>query len=86
MANTLMSADTINDFVISNFTPYAFANMWETTDWERIRVSEDVSPPSISHREGNESNNYSFLDRRTDHHKTIRMNHHSVRRSGSYSF
>ena len=40
MANTLMSADTINDFVISNFTPYAWSNMWETTDWQRIRVDD----------------------------------------------
>ena len=40
MANTLMSADTINDFVINNFIPYAWANMWETTEWERIRISD----------------------------------------------
>ena len=42
MANTLMSADTINDFVISNFIPYAYAHMWETTEWDRIRVEDDI--------------------------------------------
>jgi len=35
-----MSADTINDFVINNFIPYAWANMWETTEWKRIRISD----------------------------------------------
>ena len=86
MANTLMSADTINDFVISNFIPYAYANMWETTDWERIRVTDDdemVSNPEEFTRVGNP---YSFLDSRTGQYKTIRMSNHPVRRSGSYSF
>ena len=32
MANLNVSADLINEFVISNFTPYAWSNMWETTE------------------------------------------------------
>ena len=83
MANTLMSADTINDFVISNFTPYAYANMWETTDWERIRVGEN---DGILFDGFKEPNIYSFLDSRTDKQKTIRVSDHPLRRSGSYSF
>ena len=52
MANTLMSADTINDFVISNFIPYAWANMWETTEWQRLRVGDN---------EVRQSGSYSFI-------------------------
>ncbi len=83
MANTLMSADCINDFVISNFTPYAYANMWETTDWARIRVGDN---DGILLEGTQDPNQYRFLDRRTDQYKSIEINHHPLRRSGSYSF
>ena len=56
MANTLMSADCINDFVISNFIPYAWADMWETTEWKRLRVEGE--PPNTTVRR---SGSYSFI-------------------------
>ena len=77
MPNTLMSADTINDFVISNFIPYAWSNMWETTEWKRIRVGEN---------EVGFTTNYNFTCSNTSKPKSIRISDHGTRRSGSYSF
>jgi len=72
-----MSADTINDFVISNFIPYAWANMWETTEWKRLRVGQD---------EVGFTTNYNFTCANTLKPKSVRINEHEVRRSGSFSF
>ena len=36
MANKSTSIDELNDFVIHNFTPYAWAHLWETTMESRL--------------------------------------------------
>ena len=41
MANSSVSVDSINDFVIQNFIPYAWSNMWSSSKEDGVRYSDE---------------------------------------------